>query len=175
MLQTNIIKNDMEKGLLVPDMAAAFRRKATSQNSIVYIVDDDFDDRLFAYTMLRRSERVAEVRPVKCAESLFKCLESAGIYDSAMLGYTPSIILLDINMPGLNGIETLERIRSHPATGEIPVILLSSDLSCERVYDAYRLHANGFLEKPLDLEKFHYVLDTGWNGSSAGPEHSNRH
>jgi CheY-like chemotaxis protein len=133
------------------------------RNSIVYLVDDDYDDRIYAYSLLRRSSRVTEVRPVKCAESLFKCLDNVGIYDSSVLVYNPSIILLDIHMPGLNGIETLSQIRNHPVTSDIPVILMTSDTSCEKVYDAYRLRANGFLEKPLDLERFHNVMDSGWN------------
>lgn len=131
-------------------------------NCVVYLVEDDYDDRLFAYSKLRESDRVSEVRPVKCAETLFRCFENAGIYDSSYLVYNPALIVLDMHMPGMNGIETLAKIRRHPITADVPVILLTSDVSHKSICDAYKLKANGYLQKPLHIEQFHEMLDQGW-------------
>ena len=117
------------------------------QNSVVYLVDDDMDDRLWGYASLNKSERVLEVRPVKSANSLFQCFKNSGIYGSdAFARAHEPVILLDLHMPQMDGIKTLENIRNHPITSDFPVILLTSDASCDKVYDACRLQANGYTE-----------------------------
>jgi len=130
------------------------------KKSIVYVVDDDQDDRLLSYCSLKQSERVQEIRPVKCADSLFQCFENSGLYQSISFAeYHAPVILLDLHMPKTDGLEVLAKIRNHPITSEFPVILLTGDNSGERVYDAYQLHANGYLQKPFEIKQFHNVLD----------------
>lgn len=135
------------------------------KKSIVYVVDDDQDDRLLSYCSLKKSERVQEVRPVKCAGALFQCFENSGLYQSVSFAeYHAPVILLDLHMPVTDGLEVLAKIRYHPITSEFPVILLTGDQSGERVYDAYQLQANGYLQKPFEIEQFHNVLDQASKG-----------
>jgi len=130
------------------------------KKSIVYVVDDDQDDRLLSYCSLKQSERVQEVRPVKCADALFQCFENSGLYQSLSFAeYHVPVILLDLHMPKTDGLEVLAKIRHHPITSEFPVILLTGDNSGEKVYDAYQLHANGYLQKPFEIQQFHNVLN----------------
>jgi len=130
------------------------------KKSVVYILDDDQDDRLFGYSVLRKSDHVTDVRPVNSADTLFQCFDDTGLYQSITFAeYHTPVILLDVHMPKVNGIEALEKIRNHPITSDFPVILLTTDHSCEKVYDAYRLQANGYLQKPFDLSQFHDVMD----------------
>ncbi len=127
--------------------------------SVAYIVDDDQDDRLHAGIMLEKSGKVQEIRPMRCADDLFECLENNGLYDD--MDYSDEhmpIIFLDLHMPEMNGIEVLERIRNHPITSDFPVILLTSDQSGQKIQDAYQLHANGYLKKPLVLAELNEVL-----------------
>lgn len=130
-----------------------------TKKSVIYLVDDDMDDRLMGQSALEKSDHTLEIRPMKCADSLFECLENMGLYDSLSFAeYHSPVILLDIHMPRTSGIEALERIRNHPMTSEFPVILLTTDCSGQNVYEAYRLEANGYLEKPFNLAQFHKVM-----------------
>lgn len=162
-IQTNY---DYHKYSLQPDQSL-FLDGGRLKDSVVYLVDDDYDDRIYAYSMLQQSDRVVDVKPVKCAESLFRCLDNLGMYDSAMLVHHPALILLDMHMPGMNGMEALAEIRTHPITSDIPVVLLTSDISEHKVERASALHVNGYLEKPFDLKQFHEVMNSGCGGPSS--------
>ncbi|MEO1289993.1 MAG: response regulator [Chloroflexota bacterium] len=78
-------------------------------------------------------------------------------YVTAFINQTPNeslLILLDINMPVLDGFQVLERLKSNPRTKHIPVIMLTSTDSEEEIQRAYELGCNVYLRKPVDYEQF---------------------
>ncbi|MEM9950234.1 MAG: response regulator [Chloroflexota bacterium] len=78
-------------------------------------------------------------------------------YVTAFINQTPNeslLILLDINMPVLDGFQVLERLKSNPRTKHIPVIMLTSTDSEEEIQRAYALGCNVYLRKPVDYEQF---------------------
>lgn len=66
----------------------------------------------------------------------------------------PSLILLDINLPRVNGIEVLRTLKSHPSFRRIPVVVLSSSSEDRDLLDAYALGVNSFIVKPVDFDRF---------------------
>lgn len=66
----------------------------------------------------------------------------------------PKVVLLDIKLPKIDGLEVLERIRSHNATRELPVVLLTSSAEEADVHRGYLLHANSYIVKPVQFEDF---------------------
>ncbi len=70
----------------------------------------------------------------------------------------PSLILLDLNLPKKDGREVLQEIKSDPELKQIPVVILSSSDADRDLVQAYRLHANCYLTKPVDLEEFLAVI-----------------
>lgn len=70
----------------------------------------------------------------------------------------PSLILLDINLPGKNGLEVLREIKEDPNFRRIPVILLTSSEAEQDINDGYALYANAFVTKPVDLNQFIHVV-----------------
>jgi chemotaxis family two-component system response regulator Rcp1 len=73
-------------------------------------------------------------------------------------GPNPDLILLDLNLPKKSGREVLEEIKSTEALQRIPVVVLTSSEAEDDLSDAYRLHANCYLAKPVDLEEFMNVV-----------------
>jgi two-component system, chemotaxis family, response regulator Rcp1 len=71
----------------------------------------------------------------------------------------PNLILLDLNLPRLDGREVLEAIKRDPSLMNIPVVILTTSESEADVMRSYRLHANCFITKPVDLEVFASVFD----------------
>jgi CheY-like chemotaxis protein len=71
---------------------------------------------------------------------------------------TPDIILLDLNMPRMDGRETLEHIKTDPALSHIPVVILTTSQAEEDILRSYKLHASCYITKPVDLEQFLRVV-----------------
>ena len=71
----------------------------------------------------------------------------------------PDIVLLDLNLPRLNGKEVLSRLKSDETSKSIPVIILTSSEADEDVVSSYSLGANSYVTKPLDLKSFRRILD----------------
>lgn len=70
----------------------------------------------------------------------------------------PDLILLDLNMPRMNGLELLKRIKNDPFLRRIPVVVLTISKSEEDIISSYNLHANCFISKPVDLDQFSGIL-----------------
>ena len=78
----------------------------------------------------------------------------------------PVVILLDINLPKINGLEVLRELKTHPLLQRIPVIVLTSSGEDRDIQKAYELGANSYIVKPVDFEKFVEVaaqIDLYWN------------
>lgn len=71
----------------------------------------------------------------------------------------PKVVLLDIKLPKVDGLEVLERIRRHPATAELPVVLLTSSAQEGDMHRGYALHANSYIVKPVQYEEFVRVVN----------------
>lgn len=67
---------------------------------------------------------------------------------------TPIVILLDLNMPKINGLEVLERLKSHPDFKTIPVVILTTSSESSDLQSAYQLGVNSYIVKPVSFEKF---------------------
>jgi len=66
----------------------------------------------------------------------------------------PLVILLDINLPRLDGLEVLRQLREHPVSQALPVVVMTSSSEDRDIQAAYRLHANSYIIKPVDFDKF---------------------
>lgn len=73
---------------------------------------------------------------------------------------TPDLIILDLNLPKIDGKEVLRQIRANPKTEQIPVVILTSSKSEEDIIKTYKLHANSYVTKPLDFNQFVTVIKT---------------
>ncbi|HVZ35026.1 MAG TPA: response regulator [Polyangiaceae bacterium] len=72
----------------------------------------------------------------------------------------PDLILLDLNLPGLDGREVLAEIKNDPALAIIPVVVLTTSRAEEDILRTYRLHANCYITKPVDLDQFVRVVQS---------------
>lgn len=70
----------------------------------------------------------------------------------------PDLVLLDLNLPGKSGAEVLAEIKGDPLLATIPVVILTTSEAQEDVLRSYRLHANAYITKPVDFERFRDVL-----------------
>ncbi|HYD18550.1 MAG TPA: response regulator [Patescibacteria group bacterium] len=135
----------------------------------VLLVEDDLDDQIFSQRELENSGYVGEVRCFPDGEELVRFMRGQGLDAQAMTNAAPTIIIVDINMPRMDGFTVLEKLKSNPLLEEIPVVVLSGDLSYESIRRALDLRADGVLRKPLNIQKVAEYLKHGWHWPARDP------
>lgn len=112
--------------------------------------DDDAELTAMAFVQAKIANPVVRVRDgVEALDWLFARGEHAG-----RSGPLPAVVLLDLKMPRLDGLEVLAAIRAEPATSYLPVVMLTSSAEESDRLAAYANHANSYVRKPIDHEQF---------------------
>ena len=116
--------------------------------TILY-ADDDEDDRMLVHDALREARLINDLRFVEDGEQLLDYLHHRGRYTDATAAPRPGLILLDLNMPRMDGREALAAIKSDPMLRRIPVVVLTTSKAEEDVLRTYDLGVNSFITKPV--------------------------
>lgn len=125
---------------------------------VILLVEDNPADVKITERALREGAMTAELVVARDGEEALDYLLRHGRHatDSAWRG--PDLVLLDLNLPRLNGQQVLERIRAVPALRALPVVMLTTSNRPEEVQQAYAAGANSYLAKPQDYGRFVEVL-----------------
>lgn len=114
--------------------------------------DDDADDRLLVQDALDESHLGSGLRFVCDGEELMDYLLRQGAYTDPLSSPRPQLLLLDLNMPRMDGREAIARIRSEPSLHTLPVVVLTTSDAREDVENAYALGANSYIVKPVSFD-----------------------
>ncbi|RHX79711.1 response regulator [Leptospira yasudae] len=132
-----------------------------NQNSIhILVAEDDPDDRLLMRDGFRENNLINPLHFVKDGEELFEFLQNKGEYSDILKYPRPGIILLDLNMPKMDGREVLKTIKIIPEFKKIPVIVLTTSREEEDMLQTYDLGANSFIRKPVEFGAFMETIRT---------------
>ena len=126
----------------------------------IVMVDDDPDDRLLTEKALRANRVANPILFLEDGEELMAYLRKQGKYQAEDKQVRPCFILLDLNMPRMDGRKALSIIKSDPEFRKIPVIILTTSQAEEDVLRSYNLGANSFVTKPIDFEQLVNVMET---------------
>ncbi|RPI30111.1 MAG: response regulator [Chloroflexota bacterium] len=119
---------------------------------VVLIAEDDPDDRLLVGEALNISGEKCEHYFVEDGRELIDYLCGLGKYQDSALSPRPDLILLDLNMPRLNGRQALKQIKALPNLARIPVVVLTTSSSPEDIQLCYTLGACGYIIKPVSFD-----------------------
>ena len=127
-----------------------------NQNSVeVLLVEDNINDAELAIRELKKHNMANNLVHVKNGEEALDFIFATGRFaGSREVQYPPKVVLLDIQMPKVNGIEVLQKIKSDPRTRSIPVVILTSSKENPDVQKCYDLGANSYIVKPVNFEGF---------------------
>lgn len=128
----------------------------------VLLVEDDEDDRIFGKAQLDACPQVSEVKCFGDGDELIRYMNEQGFDDHTVLCMTPTIIIVDLNMPRIDGFKILQRLKSDPFLSDIPVAVLSGQLNYETMHRAMELGADAILRKPLRTDKLTECLKHAW-------------
>ena len=117
----------------------------------ILLVEDNYGDMLLTQQAFKKSQILNEISVARDGEQAVEMLLKQGQYSEYSL---PDIILLDLNLPKMDGKEVLAIIKQDPQLKQIPVIVLSSSRADQDVIKSYQLNANSYLIKPVSLPAF---------------------
>ncbi|MGH9524429.1 MAG: response regulator [Terriglobales bacterium] len=122
----------------------------------ILLAEDDDDDFMLTTQALRDNRLVNRVYRVKDGVELLEYLNRRGEFENPELSPAPSLILLDLNMPRMDGREALREIKSNAGLRRLPVVVLTTSRAQEDIVRAYDLGVNSFISKPVS---FHGLVD----------------
>jgi len=125
----------------------------------ILLVEDNPDDAQLATMALEESHVVNNIIHLKDGAEALDFIFHEGQYASAPQDNNPKVILLDLKMPKVNGLEVLRRVKSDARTKDIPVVVFTSSDEDPDVKEAYHLGANSYVVKPLDFEQFKQAIN----------------
>lgn len=126
----------------------------------ILMADDDPDDRMFVEDAWEESRLANELKFVTDGEELLDYLHQRGPYAAAEEAPQPGLILLDLNMPRMDGREALERIKKDEELQSIPVVVLTSSKAEEDILRSYDMGVNSYIVKPVTFDKLVDVIQT---------------
>lgn len=123
-----------------------------SDRADILLVEDSASDLELTLHVLENQQLNARVHVARDGEEALAMLFARA--DSGDPGLLPRVVLLDLKLPKVDGLEVLAAIRADPRTSSIPVVILTSSNEQRDVAEGYRLRANSYIQKPVDFEAF---------------------
>jgi CheY-like chemotaxis protein len=130
------------------------------QNSVeILLVEDNMVDAEITIRALKKYNMANHLIHLKNGKEAVDFIFATGAYAGIRdIVFPPKVVLLDIQMPKMNGMEVLEKIKSDPRTRTMPVVMLTSSKEHPDIQKCYNLGANSYIVKPVNFENFAEVL-----------------
>jgi CheY-like chemotaxis protein len=126
----------------------------TMGNDMILLVEDNSDDEVLTMRALRQNHIKNEVVVARDGAEALDFLYGTGPYAGKVPDPLPIVVLLDLKLPKVDGLEVLRRLRSEERTKLIPVVVLTTSNEERDRLECYKLGANSYVRKPVDFEDF---------------------
>lgn len=123
-------------------------------DGIILLVEDNPDDEALTLRALRKNHILNQVVVARDGVEALEWLFGEGPHAGRDVTIQPQVVLLDLNMPRLSGLQVLERLRQDPRTKLTPVVVLTSSKEDDDLVKSYSLGANSYVRKPVDFAEF---------------------
>jgi two-component system, response regulator len=124
----------------------------------ILLVEDNPDDELLTLMAFRDNKIMNEIVVARDGEEALDYLFGKGKFKDRDLNALPQLILLDLKLPKVDGLEVLQQIRSNEETQYLPVVVLTSSREEIDLLKSYQLGANSYIRKPVDFEQFSQAI-----------------
>ena len=126
-----------------------------SENAVeILLVEDNPDDVELTLRALKNQNISNHIEVVRDGAEALDFIFCTGDYSDRKMENAPKVILLDLKLPRVDGLEVLEKIKSDPRTKAIPVVVLTSSREERDIVESYKLGSNSYITKPVDFEQF---------------------
>jgi two-component system response regulator len=120
----------------------------------VLLVEDNPDDAELSMYALKKHRIANRIHHAKDGAEAIDYLFGEGTYAGRNVEETPKVVLLELKLPKVDGLEVLKRIKSDPRTRHIPVVVLTSSREEKDIFESYTFGVNSYIVKPIDFEQF---------------------
>jgi CheY-like chemotaxis protein len=124
----------------------------------ILLVEDNPDDVELTLHALRRERLANNMFTVRDGEEALEFLFCSGRFGERSFDHPPRLVLLDLKLPKLNGLEVLKRVKQDPRTKPVPVVILTSSKEERDLVASYNLGANSYIQKPVDFDQFREIV-----------------
>ncbi len=123
-----------------------------SRNEVILLVEDNPDDEFLTKRALRRGRVANSILVARDGEEALDMLLGRGLWEGKPV--RPSVLLLDLKLPKIDGLDVLRRVRAEPSIHRMPVVILTSSREDEDLLASYDIGANSYVVKPVDTKQF---------------------
>lgn len=124
----------------------------------ILLVEDSPADIELTLHSLRRNNLANRIHVVRDGEEAIDYLFCRGAYSERSFEEPPRLVLLDIKLPKVDGLEVLRQLKGDPRTKAIPVVILTSSREEQDIVNGYHLGVNSYLQKPVDFDRFREIV-----------------
>jgi two-component system response regulator len=124
----------------------------------ILLVEDNPNDVELTLRALKKRNLANKVHVVKDGAEALEFIFGTGTYAERDINHIPKVILLDLKLPKVDGLEVLRIVKSDERTKVIPVVVLTSSKEESDLVESYRLGANSYITKPVDFDKFAQIV-----------------
>jgi len=124
----------------------------------ILLVEDNSDDVELTLHALRRERLANNIYTVRDGEEALEFLFCTGNHSNRNFDSPPRLVLLDLKLPKVNGLEVLKRAKQDPRTRSIPIVILTSSKEERDLVNSYNLGANSYIQKPVDFDQFREMV-----------------
>lgn len=124
------------------------------ENKMILLVEDNPDDEALTLRALKKNNIGNELVVVRDGAEALDFLFGTGAFAGRDPSLLPQVVLLDLKLPKIDGLEVLRRVRENPITQLLPVVILTSSKEEQDMITSYKLGANSYVRKPVDFNQF---------------------
>jgi two-component system, response regulator len=124
----------------------------------VLLVEDNPDDAELALRALRKENIANRIVRVADGEQALDYLFCRGAFKDRLFTQPPRVVLLDLKMPKVDGLEVLRLLKSDPRTRSIPIVVMTASREEQDMVNSYQLGVNSYIQKPVDFDKFRAMV-----------------
>jgi two-component system response regulator len=130
----------------------------TNGNIEILLVEDNVDDVELAVRALRRENLANEITIARDGEEALDVIFCRGKHDRRSFQNPPRVVLLDLKLPKVSGLDVLKAIKGDSRTKAIPVVIMTSSREEQDLVESYKLGVNAYVQKPVDFEQFRSMV-----------------
>src|SRR3990172_10367581 len=123
-------------------------------NRTILLVEDNPDDEALTLRALKKKNILNDINVVRDGVEALDYLFGTGPYVSRKNEHNPAVILLDLKLPKIDGLDVLKKMRANEKTKNIPVVVLTSSKEEKDIINSYNFGANSYIRKPVQFEEF---------------------